>query len=256
LNGIGLVVALPREVPTGFVRVASRGRLKPRAFAVYRSAPWAGQHVAVQSGVGRIRAAEAAHLLIGRFAPVALASFGFAGGLTPDLTPGALVIGTAVVDEEESGKWTAANRHLVEQFHAAAEAEELPVRQGILVTSRHIVANPSAKAELSVRSGACAVDMETAGMVEVADQAGLPWVAVRAIVDGVEEPLPTACLAMLREDGSIASGRLIQACCRSPKLLWYMLRLARQVATAQRHLSQAFARWTKNPAVQSDQALG
>jgi adenosylhomocysteine nucleosidase len=256
LNGIGLVVALPREIPAGFVRIASQERLKPHAFTVYRSAPWAGQHVAVQAGVGRRRAAEAARLLIRRFSPLALASFGFAGGLTPDLIRGALVIGTAVVDEEGSGKLTAANRHLVEQFHAAAAAEELPVRQGILVTSRHIVAHPNAKADLSVRSGACAVDMETAGMVEVADQAGLPWVAVRAIVDGAGEFLPKACLTMLREDGSIAAGRVLQMICRSPELLWQLLRLARHMATARRHLSQAFARWTKNLAVQSDQAPG
>jgi adenosylhomocysteine nucleosidase len=215
--------------------------------------PRAGQHVAVQAGVGRIRAAEAARLLIRRFSPLALASFGFAGGLIPDLARGALVIGTAVVDEAVSGKLTAANRDLVEQFLAAATAEDLPVRQGILVTSRHIVANPNAKTELSLRSGACAVDMETAGIVEVADEAGLPWVAVRAIVDGAKESLPVACLTMLREDGSIAPGRLIQTFCHSPKLLWHVLRLARHMATARRHLSHVFARWTQSLTVQLDQ---
>jgi len=253
LNGIGLVVALPCEMPAGFVHIASSERLKPRPFAVYRSVPGAGQHVAVQAGVGRNRAAEAARLLIRRFSPLALASFGFAGGLTPGLARGALVIGTAVVDETASGKFPVANRDLAEQFRAAAVAENLQVRQGILVTSRHLVANPTAKTELSLRSGACAVDMETAGIVEVAHEAGLPWVAVRAIVDGAEQSLPTACLSILHEDGSIAPGRLIQSFCRSPKLLWHMLRLARHTATARRHLSQTFGRWTQNLTVQSDQ---
>jgi adenosylhomocysteine nucleosidase len=245
LSGIGLVVALPREIPAGFVRINNRESMEPHALAVYRSASALGQHVAVQAGMGRRRAAEGARLLIRRCSPQALASFGFAGGLTPDLAPGALVIGTEVVYEDASRTLTAANRDLVEQFQAAAHAEELPVRQGILVTCRHIVADPASKAELSVRSGACAVDMETAGMVEVAHEAGLPWVAVRAIVDSAEESLPVACLTMLREDGSIAPERVIQTICRSPQLLWHFLRLAGQMATARRHLSQAFARWTK-----------
>lgn len=246
MSGIGVIVALPRELPAGFVRIDYRERVEPRAFAVYQSAPAVGQHVAVQVGVGCIRAAEGARLLIRRFSPQALASFGFAGGLTPDLARGALVIGTAVVYEDAPRKLTAANRHLVEQFQAAADAEELPVRQGLLVTSRQLVSDPASKTELSLRSGACAVDMETAGMVEVAHEVGLPWVAVRAIVDSAGECLPAACLTMLREDGSIAPGRVIQMICRSPQLLWHSLRLAGHMAIARRHLSQAFERWTKS----------
>jgi adenosylhomocysteine nucleosidase len=244
LSGIGLVVALPREIPAGFVRIDSRERTGLRTFPIYQSAPAVGQHVAVQAGVGCIRAAEAARLLIRRFSPRALASFGFAGGLTPDLARGALVIGTAVVYAESSRKLAAANCDLVEQFQAAADAEELPVRQGILVTTPYIVADPASKTALRVRSGACAVDMETAGIVEVAHEAGLPWVAVRAIVDRAGESLPVATLTMLREDGSIAAGRVIQAFYRSPELLWHFLRLAGHMATARRHLSQAFGRWT------------
>jgi adenosylhomocysteine nucleosidase len=256
LSGIGLVVALPRELPAGFVRIRDRQSMEPQAFAVYRSAPMVGRHVAVRAGVGSTRAADAARLLIRRFSPQALVSFGFAGGLTADLDRGALVIGTAVVSEDSSRKLATANRDLVEQFLAAAAAAALPVRQGMLVTTRHIVADPASKTDLSLRSGACAVDMETAGIVEVADEAGLPWVAIRAIVDRAEESLPVACLTMLREDGSIAPGRVIQMICRSPELLWHLPRLAWRMATARRHLSQAFARWTKSLTVQSDQAPG
>ena len=75
------------------------------------------------------------------------------------------------------------NRDLVKQFRVAADAEKLPVQQGILMTTRHIVSDPASKAELRGKSGACAVDMETAGIAEAADETGLPWVAVRAIVD-------------------------------------------------------------------------
>jgi hypothetical protein len=139
-----------------------------------------------------------------------------------------------------------ASRDLVEQFQAAAVAEGLPVHPGRLVTSRHIIADPSSKAELRDKSGAWAVDMETVGIVEVADEASLPWVAVRAIVDAATDTLPPACVAMLREDGHVATGRLLRMMCRSPQLLWHLLRLASDTATARRHLSQVFERWAKS----------
>jgi len=253
LNGIGVVVALPRELPAGFVRVACQECLKPWAVAVYRLMTGPGQHVAVQAGVGRVRAAAAAHLLIQRFSPRALASFGFAGGLVPELGRGTLVIGTAVVEAATGHTVAVADHDLAAQFYRAAVAKNLPVQRGIIVTSRHVVADPTAKTALSVRSGACAVDMESAGIAEAAHEAGLPWVAVRAIVDRAQESLPEACLNLLGEDGSIAPGGLLQTFCRSPTLLWHVLRLARHTATARRHLSQTFECWAASLTLQCAQ---
>lgn len=255
MNGIGVVVAVPREIPAGFVRIDNHQRVAPCALAVYRSASAAAQHVAVQAGVGCTRAAEGARLLIRRFSPQALVSFGFAGGLTPGLARGTLIIGTEVVCENASPTW-AADRDLVQQFQAAADAEALPVQQGRLVTSRHMVADPASKADLRGKSGACAVDMETIGIVKAAREAGLPWVAVRAIVDSATDTLPPALLTTLREDGHVATGRLIQLICRSPQLLCHLLWLVGVTATARRHLSQTFERWTTHLGVQRQHEPG
>lgn len=246
MSGIGVIVALPREIPAGFVRFGNRQGEETHPGTIYGSAFAATQHVAVQAGVGRRRAADGARLLIRRFSPQGLVSFGFAGGLAPELARGTLIIGTEVVCEDWSRQGAMASRDLVEQFQAAAVAEGLPVHPGKLVTSRHIIADPSSKAELRDKSGACAVDMETVGIVEVADEAGLPWVAVRAIVDGATDTLPQACVATLRDDGHVATGRLLRMICRSPQLLWDLLRLASDTATARRHLSQVFERWAKS----------
>jgi adenosylhomocysteine nucleosidase len=246
VNGIGVVVALPREIPAGFVRVDVRRRVESHPFTFYCSASATGHHVAVQAGVGRRRAAEGARLLIRRFCPQGLVSFGFAGGLAPELARGTLIIGTEVVCEDWSSKRAAASRDLVEQFRAAADVEMLPVQQGRLVTSRSIVADPASKADLRDKSGACAVDMETVGIVEAAAEASLPWVAVRAIVDSATDTLPPACVAMLHEDGHVAPGRLLRMMGRSPQLLWPLVRLAGDSAVAHRRLSQAFARWAEN----------
>jgi adenosylhomocysteine nucleosidase len=220
-------------------------------YPIYRSK--VAQHVIVQAGVGRTRAAAAARVLIRRFSPQALVSFGFAGGLAPGLARGTIVIGTEVVCEDGVGQWPMASRDLIEQFHAAAIAEELPMQQGKLVTSRHIVADSDAKADLLKKSGACAVDMETLGVVEAAAEASLPWVAVRAIVDSASDTLPAACLKTLRTDGHVATGRLLWMMCRSPLVLRHIVRLAGDTALARRHLSQAFERWAKSHVVPGPQ---
>jgi len=256
VSGIGVVVALPREIPAGFVCFDNRQRVATHPLTIYCSASAATQHVAVQAGVGRTCAAEGARLLIRRFSLLGLVSFGFAGGLAPELARGTLIIGTEYVCEAWSDKGTAANRDLVEQFRAAADAEELPVQQGRLVTSRYIVADPTSKADLRGKSGACAVDMETAGIVEAADEASLPWVAVRAIVDSATDTVPPACLAMLGGDGHVATGRLLRMICRSPQMLWHLVRLAGDTAMARRRLSRTFERWAKSLAVQRQQELG
>jgi adenosylhomocysteine nucleosidase len=254
VSGIGLVVALPREIPTGFVRFGTRQRVDTYPVHIYGSA--AAQHVVVQAGVGRIRAAAGARLLIRRFSPQGLVSFGFAGGLTPELARGTLIIGTEVMCEAGSGKRAVASRDLVKQFCAAADAERLPMQQGRLVSSRHIVADPASKTDLRNKSGACAVDMETVGIAEAADETGLPWVAVRAIVDRATDTLPPVCLTMLREDGHVATGRLLGMICRSPLVLRHIGRLAGDTARARRHLSQAFERWAKSLVVQCPQEPG
>jgi len=254
VSGIGLVVALPREIPTGFVRFGNRQRVDTYPVHIYGSA--AAQHVVVQAGVGRIRAAAGARLLIRRFSLQGLVSFGFAGGLTPELARGTLIIGTEVVCEDGSGKRAVASRDLVKQFCAAADAERLPMQQGRLVSSRDIVADPASKTDLRNKSGACAVDMETVGIAEAADETGLPWVAVRAIVDRAMDTLPPVCLTMLREDGQVATGRLLRMICRSPLVLRHIGRLAGDTALARRHLSQAFERWAKSLVVQCPQEPG
>jgi len=203
--------------------------------------------IAVQSGIGYKRAAAATRLLVHRFTPQALVSFGFAGGLLPGIAPGTLIIGAQLVQEARPRETPLeANHELVEQFVAAARGAGLCFRQGKLITALHLIADIPSKAALAHTSGACAVDMETAGVAEVARQAGLAWVAVRAVVDTAEEALPAACLHTLRADGRVALGPLVRALWRSPRLLHHFVWLGCRTKTARRCLSHVLERWSKD----------
>jgi adenosylhomocysteine nucleosidase len=241
-----LIVALPREIPTGFVRISGHQTVGSPPFVVYRHETVPSQLVAAQVGVGQTRAAGGARQLIERFSPCALVSFGFAGGLTPQLTRGTVVIGTALVSADSSGVVTEAHRTLSDQFHTAAAAEGLPVQRGAMVTVTDLVADVASKAALQRKYGASAVDMETAGVVRAAREAGLPWAVVRAIIDCATDPLPAECLTTLRDDGHVDAGLLIRSVCRSPSLVRHFLTLATSTAMARRHLSRMLARWAIN----------
>jgi hypothetical protein len=124
------------------------------------------------------------------------------------------------------------------------------------VTARHIVADAASKAAVRRKSGACAVDMETAGIVQAACEVGLPWVAVRAIVDSAMDPLPAACLPVLGDDGHVAVGLLMRTVWRSPSLMRHFVTLARGTALAHRHLSRMLARWASDRPAQGPLVQG
>jgi adenosylhomocysteine nucleosidase len=252
VSGIGLVVALPRELPTGFVRSHDhRESAESPPFPVSRCETALGRLTVVQTGIGQRRAARGARWLVQHFSPCVLISFGFAGGLNPQLTRGTLVIATALVADNPSIIVDKAHRSLIDQFQTAAEAEELAAQQGPIVTTEHIVADTASKAALWRQSGACAVDMETAGVVQVAREVGLPWGALRAIVDDASDPLPAEYLAALHGDGRVAVGGLVWTLCRSPSLLRPLFTLAAGTTMARRHLSRVLTRWAANPPTQA-----
>jgi hypothetical protein len=230
VSGIGLVVALPRELPTGFVRSHDRHeRAETPPFPVYRYETALGRLTVVQTGIGQRRAAMGASWLVRQSSPCALVSFGFAGGLNPQLTRGTLVIATALVADNPSTIVDRAYRNLIDQFQTAAEAEGLPVQQGPIVTTEHVVADAASKAVFWRQSGACA----------------------GAIVDCASEPLPAAYLAALRGDGRVAVGGLVRTLCRSPSLIRHLFTLAAGTAMARRHLSRVLMRWAANPPMQA-----
>ena len=242
---IGLIVALSREIPTGFVQAASGDAREALSFPLYHCTSASRQLVAVQTGVGPSRAAAGARFLVQHCSIQGLVSCGFAGGLLPGLASGTVVVGDRLVSTDGLLSWDVTDHRLVEQILQAAQAEGLPVHQGPVVTTAYLVPDRPSKAALAHDSGASVVDMETRGVVEVARQAGLAWVAVRAIVDTLDEVLPAECLTILRDDGRIAGRQLPRKLWRSPAMMQDFLWLAWRTAMARRHLSRLMHRWAQ-----------
>jgi hopanoid-associated phosphorylase len=194
-----------------------------------------GTLVAV-SGMGPEAAARAAQALCAAGAG-GLVSWGVAGGLDPRLRAGDLVlpnrvIGTDGAGVESSTAWRAA---LSQQL-----AGRMRISEGSLLTTPEALATVAVKALAFRTSGALAVDMESLAVGRAAAATGLPFLAVRVIVDAAEDLLPAAVMAASR-GGEVRIRRLLSELVRAPHQLGSLLRLAGRYRAATRSLATVAA---------------
>ena len=111
-----------------------------------------------------------------------------------------------------------------------------PYPRGRLLTVASLVGRPEEKRRLGERSGAVAVDMESAAVARLCHAAGVPFGCLRVISDDVDAPLSEALLGVLGA-GRVQPGRLTAAVLRRPALIAELLRLGAHTRLAARRLA-------------------
>ncbi|OLL31934.1 hypothetical protein BTH42_09910 [Burkholderia sp. SRS-W-2-2016] len=167
-----------------------------------------------------------------------IVSFGTAGGLAPELEPGALIVADAV--HGPNGRiatdvdWTA-------MIAAAVNAGGLGarVRRGSTAAVAAPLITAADKSALHTSTGALAVDMESHIAGATAAAHGLPFAVCRAIVDPAWRTLPPAATAGLRDDGTTALGPILRELLRQPSQLGALLKLAADARAARTTLVEA-----------------
>ena len=226
MKPIGIVSALAAEART--LGPATRHGAELRQLAD-------GALLAV-SGMGGAAAAAAARRLVLAGA-TGLVSFGMAGGLDPALICGAVLLPeevAAAAGGELAAAVAATSRAWRQRLRAALPAS-CSASGGRLLTSDRPIGRPEAKAVAWRKTNSAAVDMESAAIAQVAGQAGLPFLAVRVIVDTASDELPAAVIAA-SGGGQLRTGRLITELLRAPGDLGALIRLSARYRIARRVL--------------------
>ena len=221
MNVAGVVAALAAEA-----RVLGPSRPNGEGLAVLAD----GNLLAV-SGMGSSAARSAAERLIGAGA-TSLVSWGLAGGLDPRLEAGAVCVPREVIAADGSRLRTA---RVWRESLSGAVPDRCRVGNEALLTAARALETAADKTAARRATGACAVDMESSAVAQVAEAHGVPFIAVRVIVDTAHDAIPPAVAGASRA-GQVRLGRLILGLVRSPAQIASLLRLARRYRTALRSL--------------------
>ena len=164
--------------------------------------------------------------------PSGLVSFGFAGGLAPQLPPGTILLprhirrGTgpiAAVDPEWHGRVLEA---LLETGNCSTDD---------LLAVDAIIHRPAEKAGLHAQSGAGAVDLESGVLAAIAAGLGVPFLVLRVILDGAGDALPRSAARMLTPAGGTRLLPTLLTMVRSPAAFARLLRRHRRAARGLQH---------------------
>ncbi len=185
------------------------------------------------SGVGPRRADLASRRLLEKGA-TALLSWGSAGGLSPKLSPGSLILPRIIIGSDRSVYHVDSSWH--KNLCSRLEGQ-VDFHTGPLAESPTVVRTRAEKAILSQQTGAIGVDMESAAVAAVAQEARVPFVAVRAVADSTDITLPNSALNACDEFGRLDFLELIRGIAARPTELFPLIRLARDYRAAQRTLT-------------------
>jgi len=190
----GILVALPEELHT-----LSSVKLKPG-----QSHFLSDTLLVILSGAGIENAEKATQQLIAQGAKQ-LISWGCAGALAAQLKAGDLFIPSQI--QTHAGEHLSINSDFYHKLRATLQ--QTAHHTGLLLESAQIISQAQEKNALHQSTQALATDMESAALAQVAQQADLPFIAIRSIVDEAHFNLPNAVQYAMQKDGRVSLGKLL-----------------------------------------------
>lgn len=242
MKRIAILVAVPQELGPLSRRLKARTPAPP---GLYCTRAVAGtldttSLLLAATGVGSRRSGRAAASVIQTWKPDLIVMAGVAGALAPDLGVGDLVIASSVISA--GGVFPA--RVIPE---AGSLWQGPPARIGALLSLDRVLITAADKREALTADThterPLAVEMETAGVVQVAAHRDVPWAAVRAISDSAEEALPLDFNRLRTPDGDLPTARVALAALTRPAAIPGLIRLGKNTTLAAEALADHLGVW-------------
>jgi nucleoside phosphorylase len=168
--------------------------------------------------------------------PDAAIVIGLCGGLTDLFPETTIVTYSSCLSAMNEGIVCPCTLQLSAQITALLNAQNVPCRSVIGITSPRIAITKDDKLRLA-RSGAQVVDMESYDILMAAKEYGVPATVVRIVSDSLDRRLPDFNRA-LNPDGSVNNGKALRVMVGSPLLTARAFTANRRAA---RHLANALS---------------
>jgi adenosylhomocysteine nucleosidase len=223
-----LVVAAERRELRGILRKCRSVRSLGWPLQFARSGELNGQRLLmVAHGPGGL-AAKAVEEALARENVNAVVSTGFCGGLDPDLGIGEVIVALRVTGGGKS-------------YGTAQPAAGRKFRTGEVASTACVAGTVAEKQRLRA-CGASAVEMEAAAVAGRAQESGLPFYCVRAVMDPAREGFLLDFNRLRDRDGRFSRFRILRAALARPwASLPELIRLERQGRIAARALGDFIA---------------
>lgn len=234
--------AFAREMAVLKRRLEGRSAIRIGGLRGFRARLGATELAAIATGLGIRRAAEAARRAIEAFPAADLViATGVAGALSETLECADLVLADSLISESEAPVSAAENFVIpaadLARFKDALQRTRRKFTVGPILTTARILHDGAAKRAASARTGAIAVDMESAAVAAEANRRGVRFACVRAVLDTIDETVVGAELA--GPDGAVRPLAAANFILRNPSAVSDLVRMMRLLGRATGSIADA-----------------
>jgi nucleoside phosphorylase len=237
-----LFYAFAREIAPFKRRLRNRAPLALDGLHGFRAEIGAKSFTVVGHGIGHRRASDTARRAFDLIPGAELViGTGVAGALSSGLKPGDLVLSDRTLTIHTDGQ-IAEQMTAVGDAHIRAVGRSLAIAgiaysTGAILTSHRVLATGAEKRRAKQSTGAIAVDMETAAIAAEAAARGIPFVAIRAVLDEVDDEIVGA--AMADEVGNVRPLAATSYLIRNPATMLKLPRMIRNLSRATTAIADA-----------------
>ena len=187
----------------------------------------------VRSGIGLVRAVSAASALVEAEKPSLLVSFGVAGAIQEGVRVADVVVAesAALLDEGVPGQVLPCASLSAVALKAVTDVVR---ERGARLFSGTTISTSGPQATRAQAAGIAnpVMEMETHGIAQIAARFGIPLLAIRAVSDSLEEPLPFNLEEFTDAACNLRVAAFIAHAIRHPRILPLLVRLQRNTRAA------------------------
>lgn len=236
METIGLIAAMTQESDALLRLINGWKRISFGQFRGVRFQSKDFDCALIITGWGRKRAGDATRVLLAEASPRALISFGIAGAVNADLQIGDVVVSSKsyLLENGVPGRSQSLSSLTEAAWNAAGNVlytEKANLFKGTAITTHGSQVILQKEEDLPHP----VLEMETAGIAQVAAEVGVPLVSIRSISDNPQAPIPIDLEAAMDENDNLRIDRLIMMTLRNPRMIFQSSQMMKNTRIAANH---------------------